>query len=611
LSFQLRNSIMRLLILFIVLSLGYVTVRAAEDDWFEGSSEADDGATRDFYNRDAQLPWDNYLGDWTDADDTPQGNNAYATAALVDDDAAKWVEWDVTQLVKEWISGTYPNKGMFLHAVSGSSTHVFRSREYSDQNQIPQLVITTTGGAVTLAPAADTYLEPSTYQCMGTSEDLRISGNNNILLRFGLGDYTDPDAVVSAVLRLYSYQQYGNMDAAGIFRCNQGHVLPLTPPETGLASQYNLDQGIENDPYVVFFTGFESDNWQDGWTSIGNPDNGAQITTDDAGLFEPLLGKAVRSRIPEGTNGGMSLLYDFADETGAEPEEIYFRYYLRMADNWQATVDGGKLPGISGTYGIAGWGGRRSDGTDGWSARGTFHQRMSDDNPLSPRLNPIGWYCYHADMPGTYGDIWLWTQGGRGYLANNRWYCIEEYARMNTITNGVGNNNGILRAWVDGRLAFEKTDIRFRHVDNLKIERIWMNVYHGGTAVTAQDMDLYFDNIVIARSYIGPTAGLTKFNKPDPEESINAEDIYIMHAPFTGFIRIMYTIPEENRVRIDIHNSAGRLIRTLIDEKKAPGSHVCNWDGYDDHGIQAANGVFIIRLMQNDAVIKARILLMR
>ena len=43
------------------------------------------------------------------------------------------------------------------------------------------------------------------------------------------------------------------------------------------------------------------------------------------------------------------------------------------------------LPGISGTYGIAGWGGRKSDGTDGWSARGAFSQTIPAGNPLARR----------------------------------------------------------------------------------------------------------------------------------------------------------------------------------------------------------------------------------
>ena len=57
---------------------------------------------------------------------------------------------------------------------------------------------------------------------------------------------------------------------------------------------------------------------------------------------------------------------------------------------------------------------------------------------------------------------------------------------------------------MEGRLAFEKTDIRFRDVDTLKIEQIWMNVYHGGKAVSPSDQHLFIDNVVIAKKYIGP-----------------------------------------------------------------------------------------------------------
>ena len=120
------------------------------------------------------------------------------------------------------------------------------------------------------------------------------------------------------------------------------------------------------------------------------------------------------------------------------------------------------------------------------------------DNPLGG-LHPIGTYCYHADMKGSYGNVWGWQDDYRGFLESNRWYSIEQHLKLNT----PGKKDGILRAWVDGRLAFEKTDIRFRHVDKLKIEQIWMNVYHGGTKPSPYDQHLFIDNVVIAKKYIG------------------------------------------------------------------------------------------------------------
>jgi hypothetical protein len=133
--------------------------------------------------------------------------------------------------------------------------------------------------------------------------------------------------------------------------------------------------------------------------------------------------------------------------------------------------------------------------------RGLFLEATEPDNPLSRHIS-IGTYAYHADMRGYWGDHWPWMIGQRGLLEHNRWYCIEQHLRLNT----PGQKDGVLKVWVDGELAFERTDIRFRSVPDLKIQRIWMNVYHGGTKPSHQDQHLFIDNVVFARKYIGPMA---------------------------------------------------------------------------------------------------------
>jgi hypothetical protein len=70
--------------------------------------------------------------------------------------------------------------------------------------------------------------------------------------------------------------------------------------------------------------------------------------------------------------------------------------------------------------------------------------------------------------------------------------------------NTPGQPDGVLRGWVDGRLAFEKTDVRFRAVDRLKIEAVGINVHLGGTWAAEQDHHLYLDEIVISKQPIGP-----------------------------------------------------------------------------------------------------------
>jgi hypothetical protein len=478
---------------------------AAKNDRAEGTQSRSDGATRDYYNRAGRLAWNHFMGDWRDTKNVAQGDSPYATAHVVDDDQGKFVEWDVTSLVRDWLAGRQRNQGFFLRTVEAGGTIVFNSREHPQVEQRPRLMVAGVHGSTTLDPRADTCLAKSTYRSQGDAEVLRVSGApDHALLRFNLSRIAEVGQLSKATLRLYTTNQYGHADI-GVFRCSQGHDQPPSEPVRGLAASYVAYKGIAGDPAVIFFTDFEAEGWGDQWTHVGHVEVIDTVRADAKREFEPLQGKALRVRIAEGSTGALNTTYKFQEETGSEPEEVYFRYYLRLADDWNQTLQGGKLPGISGTYGVAGWGGRKSDGTDGWSARGSFMLSIPEGNPLGG-LHPIGTYCYHADMKDQYGDGWVWQNDYRGFLENNRWYCIEQYLKLNTLSenNTHGNADGILRAWVDGRLAFEKTDIRFRHVDKLRIEQVWMNVYHGGTKPSPYDQHLYVDNVVIATKYIGP-----------------------------------------------------------------------------------------------------------
>ena len=471
----------------------------ARSDWAEGSAGRSTGASRDYYNSAASLKWRNFMGDWRDVNDTPQGANPYATVHVKSNGKIKPIVWDATRLVRRWREGKFANQGFFLRQLNGNGAFVLHSREHAAKPQQPQLIVETETGAVTLSPSADTYLEPSTYRSMGNIDQLKISSKQNALLRFNLDRLPKDARIRRATLRLVTFRQYGREGTIGLFRCAQGHDEPTSDPISGLASRYPADDGIGGDAHVIFATQFESDQWSEEWTRAGEMRVIDTVAADAERQFAPHRGKALRVRIAKGANGALNTLFKFKQETGAEPEEVYFRYYLRLASDWNQTLQGGKLPGISGTYGIAGWGGRKSNGRDGWSARGLFKLTIPDGNPLAG-TTPIGTYCYHADMEGSYGANWVWQKGYRGFLENNRWYSVEQYLKLNS----PAKQDGVIRAWIDGRLAFEKTDIRFRNSPKLRIEQVWMNVYHGGKQPSPKDQHVFIDNVVIATKYIGP-----------------------------------------------------------------------------------------------------------
>lgn len=458
------------------------------------------GATCEYFNRDAQLKWKHRQGDWIDFAGTIRGPVPFATTIV--DFGSSLIVWDITALTRVAIAETAGKQLTILLKMlddASVSRVFFASREAANVRLHPRLLITDSDGRKHIvSPLADTMLQCSTARSLGTSERLTIAANSYALLQFDVERFATMH-IARAQIELSTVAIIDGPANIGVFRLDPPHRDARSPDLNGIAAKHPNDGRIQDDPDVIMATGFEEEDWRTAWdpqTIRGTYD----IVSSGAGdQFSPLSGRALRVTIPKGENLGLDVSYSFKEQTGAEPEELYFRYYLRLSSNWTPTIDGGKLPGISGTYGVSGWGGRKSDGSTGWSMRGQFYRQPEATNPMSA-LTTIGTYAYHADMQDIWGDAWPWTKDSIGLLERNRWYCIEQYVRLNV----PGHADGVLRAWIDGVLAFERADIRYRDIPQLKIEKVWMNIYHGGKATPVSDLQLFIDNVVIARRYIGP-----------------------------------------------------------------------------------------------------------
>ncbi len=262
----------------------------------------------------------------------------------------------------------------------------------------------------------------------------------------------------------------------------------------------NLEPSLQGRTDLLLFEDFELADWQSHWTGFDTPTNLRIVTSPvQAGS------RALEVLVPTGAHDGASLNFAFSGVGVPDPEELYFRYWVRFNDSWQRNNDGqiGKFPGFDSPYGTqAGHGCNPSNGTNGWSARMMNWDRGS--------VHQIGFYTYHADMTSTCGEAMAWAP----MLERNRWYKIEAHVRVNTINGTRGNNDGVLEGWVDDTLAFRRTDLRFRDVDRLKIQQIWANLYVGGEWVADRNMAIHFDNMVVARNRIGGGGSVTAPNPP-------------------------------------------------------------------------------------------------
>ncbi|MGF1723052.1 hypothetical protein L4D20_23935 [Vibrio kyushuensis] len=261
------------------------------------------------------------------------------------------------------------------------------------------------------------------------------------------------------------------------------------------------DQNADNPPTTehgyLWSSGYENTPWDEEWGLKWKQEGNHSIVSTD--VFSGR--KAQQVTYPKGTfsrYGGAQYYMDFALLNDPIPysDEMYVRYYLKFNDDVDF-IKGGKLPGLLG--GEANTGGGTPTGMDGWTARIMWR-----------RDGRIVQYVYHPDQTGRFGEDLDWNHGGADrFFTPGKWHCVETYIKMNTVSGtGEANSNadGIVRSWLDGELALDKTDMRFRYTDAFNIDGFYFSTFFGGGDASwapVKDETVMFDNFVINDKPIG------------------------------------------------------------------------------------------------------------
>jgi len=81
--------------------------------------------------------------------------------------------------------------------------------------------------------------------------------------------------------------------------------------------------------------------------------------------------------------------------------------------------------------------------------------------------------------------------------------------------------------------------------------------------------------------------------------------------PFNPETTIAFDVKGTQQVRIEIYNTKGQLIRTLVDEVKSQGHHSVIWNGRDDHGNSVASGIYHYRMRAGSYKANRRMMLLK
>jgi hypothetical protein len=262
-------------------------------------------------------------------------------------------------------------------------------------------------------------------------------------------------------------------------------LLPVLPQQTAQAAADPwLDEDFEGGVGV-------GSGWSVKPTSAGHQGNG------------------IYSSIPTGQHWGSTGHWNTSSAVGSDPDEMWMRYWLKFPTGFR--VDSpyrGKLPGFAGLYSGNCRGGRPStSGAPCWSARMSFSPIYTGDGlptiPYDPaKVTRVAWYAYllSSSGAGQDGDILNWDPN-LSTLQHGKWYCIEGRVKMNSL----GQSNGILEGYVDGKQAFNATNLTFRRSNEsqLRVKSLWFDVYYGGSGTSPKNNTIFFDSLAAGPERIG------------------------------------------------------------------------------------------------------------
>jgi hypothetical protein len=276
------------------------------------------------------------------------------------------------------------------------------------------------------------------------------------------------------------------------------------PHGLGLAAEFPADTGIGSHPDVIFSDNFETtkstplgERWDE--PGIGGGKALSLVSPDDNRCGAHCL--RVRAVLKENQGDGLTKWFEPAST-------VFIRFYVRFDEGCDYTHHFVKLRGNKGL-----------SGSDKWSGFGGSGTRPQGDERFSTSLEPWGdWGRWPA--PGRWNFYSYWYQmkaspdgkhWGNSFIPDDqpnipksKWICAEFMLKHNT----PGIADGEQALWIDGQLRGHWTGIPWRRVESLQANSLTLESYVTERWTKNPINIVDFDNVVIAKSYIGPVGSV-------------------------------------------------------------------------------------------------------
>ncbi len=267
----------------------------------------------------------------------------------------------------------------------------------------------------------------------------------------------------------------------------------------GIAAAFVDDRGIDLHPAVIFAEDFENGDFRSRWDRCRDRDGDVLSLFDDAASQAPVGHRSlkVRATLGENTGGGVTQWFESS-------AQLFIRFYVKFDPSCDyihhfCTLRANKS----------------LQGQDRWSGFGGAGLKPQGDERFSTALEPWGnwgrwkppgrwnFYSYWHEMQASRdGKYWgnAFRPAVQGDIPKGQWVCAEFMLTHNT----PGRADGAQAFWIDGVLRGHWQGISWRTSPTLWANALTLESYVTDRWTQQKTNTVCFDNVVIAREYIGP-----------------------------------------------------------------------------------------------------------
>ena len=391
-----------------------------------------------------------------------------------------------------------------------------------------------------------------------------------------------------------------------------------------IANNYPNDIGIENDAQVVFTEMFEEISIGEmyvnsNWTDTSNTNSGMSMIAFGSTVPSGSLGtQSLRLTTVEGVSSNEDT-YLFKRFSPGYNDSLFVRCYIKY--NTASTFHHSGI-WIGGNNPPTSWPGNQSgtlpDGDQG------FHigTEVRGATMSAQTFADFGFYNYWMSMHQSnqsdgMGGYYYWgnefiSPDPEATINMSEWVCVEVMIKLN---NPLTSSNGEIALWIDGvqvghygenfptgtwnysdftegaGIPFEGFQFRFDAALNLNY--IWLKNYATTNNPLGLVNDMYFDHLVVAKSYIGPI-----YADASASEIKESTELKLFPNPSTGKFNLSFSEEIQNGA-LKIHNQLGQIV---FEKQNLSGS-------FFEFNVDLPNGMYEVVIVSDEKYLSKKLFL--